>query len=80
MMHDGGWAFAGGWMWIFWLIALVAVIALLVWFVRAASGRSAGNSGPPGASQSPEAILKERYARGEIDEAEYQRRKEQLGR
>lgn len=56
-----------GW-WIFWLL----VLALLVTFViRAKDGRGTP-SGP--ASRSAEDVLKERFAKGEIAEDEYQER------
>ncbi|MCX4750845.1 SHOCT domain-containing protein [Kitasatospora sp. NBC_01287] len=80
--HAGFWLFSiGG----FVLLALLVVlIVLLVRLLGSrhhpASHGGAGAGGPgaggPGASGGGEAerILGERYARGEIDEAEYQRR------
>jgi putative membrane protein len=62
-----------GWWWIFpifWFVWLF-VIAFLVW------GRGAGWRRHPGhwdGRTSGEGVLAERYARGEIDEAEYRRR------
>ncbi len=71
-MHwDGWWHF--GWMWVFWILLIVALVLLIRWAVTA--GRS---SRPPG--ESPEAILKQRYARGEIDKEEYDRRLTDLRR
>ncbi len=62
--HMGGW---------WWLMAPVMLVfwALVIWgFV--ALLRAPG----PSADRRAEDILAERFARGEIDEAEYQRRRE----
>ncbi|MFO7977185.1 MAG: SHOCT domain-containing protein [Bacteroidales bacterium] len=62
-----------GWGWIVGLIFLV----IIFWFiVRTASQRnqSSGSSGGRNALD----ILKERYARGEIDKEEYESRKRDL--
>ena len=58
----------GWWMALWWMSGLVALI-LLVWVVAKAAGGSAGR-----ADESPEQILKRRYARGEIEREEYDRR------
>lgn len=71
-MHDGWGAMFG--MWIFWLVIIVLAVVALIWLVRTVSS----GGGDPRSSQSPEEILKERYARGEIDDHEYQRRLEKL--
>jgi putative membrane protein len=67
-----GWDYGGsmmfGWMWL-WLLLLVALLGAVVWAVA----RTAG-AGSQSADQSPEAILKQRYARGEIDHEEFERR------
>lgn len=71
MMWDHGWGW-GGWfgmslgMLVFWGL----VIWLVVWLVRASSAKR--DSTP--ATTRPEDVLAERFARGEIDEAEYQDR------
>jgi putative membrane protein len=54
-----------GWMLLFWVLVIVAI----VWIVRAFSGRGGGEP-----RETPEQILKRRYARGEIDKDEYERR------
>lgn len=72
MMHEGGWM-TMGWMWIFWVL-LVVVVAALLW-------RAFGSPSLSGRrDESPEDILKRRYARGEIDRDEYERRLEGLRR
>jgi putative membrane protein len=74
-MHD--WMGWGG-MWLgplFMLIALVLLVAAVVALVRWMSGNSSGTS--PRARTARE-ILDERYARGEIDREEYQRRRNDI--
>ncbi len=58
-----------GWMGVWWIVGL-AVLAALVWSVVRA-GESPGSSH---AEEPPETILKRRYARGDIDREEYERR------
>jgi putative membrane protein len=74
MFGNGGWTGSGmgiG-MWIFWIV-LIVVVVLLVRTV--ASGRT---SLPSPRQETPLDILKARYARGEIDEEEFQRRRREL--
>ena len=67
--HEGfDFGFGGGFMWIIWVLLIV----LVVWIVKATIGR-VGNE-PPSALE----ILKQRYARGEIDQDEYQRKRKDL--
>ena len=68
-MHywDGAWHM--WWMGASWLLGVAVLIAIVWLLVRAAQG-----SGPTAAEEPPELILKRRYARGEIDSEEYQRR------
>lgn len=70
-MWDGGWMLPfGPLMMIAFVAAVVAVIVLLVrWFAdrRPAARTSTGNNALD--------ILKERFARGEIDKEEYEERK-----
>ena len=70
MMHGWNGAWPMSWMWVGWLLGLVLVVAVVVILVRAASTGSGGASD----RESPEEILKRRFARGEIDEDEYQKR------
>jgi uncharacterized membrane protein len=54
-------------MWLWWIVA-IGLLVLFVWAIaRAAAPQS------PRAEDSPEAILKRRYASGEIDREEYER-------
>jgi putative membrane protein len=60
----------GGFMWLFWI--LIVFVAVLL--IKAASGNSSSNE----QRETPLEILEKRYARGEIDEEEFQRRKKEL--
>ena len=78
-MHDGmGWGSGWGGMFlgplfmIAWLAILVAVIVLVV---RWLGGGTSGTTPPP---RTPQDILDERYARGEIDREEYLRRRDDI--
>lgn len=73
--HEGWFGFGGGFMWLFWILIIVALVLVL----RAAFG-GGGNpmGGPP--QETPLEILKKRFARGEIDEEEFERRRKELER
>lgn len=60
-MHWDGWWHAGG-MWVFWIL----VILLTIWLIRVVGRRSRPRE------KTPEEILRERFARGEIDGEEYE--------
>jgi putative membrane protein len=70
-----------------WGIALMTVSTLLFWGLVIAgivtlvryTGRSAPQGGSAGETATPQRILAERFARGEIDEEEYTRRLAVLG-
>lgn len=75
-----GWGWGDGWghmfgggllMLLFW----VAVIAVIVWLVVAMVRRGSASGG-----RSALDILEERYARGEIDRADYEARRQDLMR
>ena len=66
-----------GWGWLFLALLVVGVVLLVVALVRGRSGQGDAprSTGPSRARE----VLDERYARGEIDGAEYQDRVQQLG-
>lgn len=68
----GGPMMGGGFL-IFWLIFLVAIIALIVWLVMRLLPSQRGGNRPEAREGSAEEILRERFARGEIDAEEYER-------
>jgi putative membrane protein len=72
-----GWGMGFGWIFmiLFWALVILGVIALAKWLF------SAGSSGSPGASGSSKSaldILKERYARGEINREQYEQMRRDL--
>lgn len=58
---------------IFWLLIVILIITM-IWFLV----RRAGNLGQDSSQESALDILRKRYARGEIDEEQYRRMKEEL--
>lgn len=60
-----------GYMWIWWLLGALVLIAL-VWAVVRAATPAVGATGA--GRESPEQILKRRFAAGEIDREEYKAR------
>jgi putative membrane protein len=80
--HGFGWG-DGLWM-VGSLLFLIALIVLIVWAVNAftRSGRSAGGMGGQTrdpSRQTPEEILRERFARGEITQEQFEQAKKVLG-
>lgn len=74
MWWGGGWFFGP----LFMILVLAVVIALVVLLVRWLGGAWQGPALPP-QGRAPLDILKERFARGEIDQEEYENRKRVLG-
>ncbi|OGO56940.1 MAG: hypothetical protein A2Z32_01035 [Chloroflexi bacterium RBG_16_69_14] len=71
---DGG---ALGWIWMFGgLLVMVGFVVLIVWAVGAVS--RGGTSREPGRPTALD-ILRERYARGEITQQEFEQAKKTLG-
>jgi len=70
-MFDGH-GFGGGFMWLFWVL-LIVVIAWIVKMVVAGDGK---NKEEP---RSPLEILEERFARGELEEQEFEHKRKLLG-
>lgn len=68
--HMFGWGFGGIMMFVFW----AAVILLVIWAVKEVRRN---DSGKPH-SKSALDILKERYAKGEIDKKEFEEKKKDL--
>ena len=69
---NGGWMNMG-FMAVFWIAVIIGVVVLLGRY--GGGDRSAGRG-----SKDPERILKERYARGEIDRGEYEKMLDELRR
>ena len=63
---------------LFWVLVIVGVVMLVRHFDRRTSPGDAARSGPADGRPLPHQILDERFARGEIDEEEYVRRRQVL--
>jgi putative membrane protein len=74
----GSWGMGGFgmiFMMVFWVLAIVGLVFLVKWLVQAGTGQKGKvDNNSSGAIE----ILKERYARGEIDKAEFETRRELL--
>jgi len=73
----GGWGmgwFGGIFMMIFWVLILVGLIFLIKWLIQS-TNRAKADAGNGNRALE---ILKERYARGEIDRAEFEEKKKVL--
>lgn len=81
---DNLFAIGGGmmlWGWLFGILILVLIVFGIIALVRYLQGGNVSNSGPyhvPPSSNSALQILNERYARGEINDAEYAAKKAEL--
>jgi putative membrane protein len=72
-MHGHDWPGWGGMNWLFWFLIAVVLLALVAW--PAGPRRLLRNS-----DESPETILKRRYARGEIGKEQYENMLQDLRR
>jgi putative membrane protein len=63
--------YGGGMMWIFWILLIGILVGFVVLAARGASNKS-------GQERSALEILKERYARGEIEREEFEQKKKDL--
>lgn len=78
-MTGNGWAGWGGGIWVLGgLLLMIGVIILLVWAVMAISRNARTPTGDP-SRPTPTEILRERFARGEITEQEFEQAKRILG-
>lgn len=62
--------------WVYVIITLA--IILIVWIIIRLTSRRKGDYGAPG--ESPEEVLKSRYARGEISKEEFEKMKSDLSK
>ncbi|MDQ7065875.1 MAG: SHOCT domain-containing protein [candidate division KSB1 bacterium] len=73
MMH--GFGFGGMWFgWLFWIVLIVVIVWAVKSFVDSQNRNAASRDSNADALE----ILKKRFANGEIDEEEFQRRKQLL--
>lgn len=77
MMHwfgEYGYGMGHGFGWIFMLLFWIVIIAGIVFLIRSFQKKDEGGESKPRAEE----ILKQRYARGEIDKEEYERIREDI--
>jgi putative membrane protein len=67
-----GWGMTFGWLW--WLV----IIGLIIWGVKTLAGNNQNSYTNSGNKQNALDILKKRYARGEINREEFEKRKTDL--
>ena len=76
MWNEYGWSWGMGFgmvtMILFWILVILGIVVLAKWIAG-----SSGPAGPPPAKKALD-ILKERYARGEIDKREFEEKKRDL--
>lgn len=76
-MNDGGsgwwWGFGGLHMLLFWVVLIFVIVVLVRWITNMPGPRG-GDTGTGRALD----ILKERYARGEINKEEFEQKKRDL--
>jgi putative membrane protein len=73
-MYGHGWWWHPAGFWILWIVLIIVLVFLVV---RSQGVSVRGREAPP---ESAEVILKKRYARGEIDKDEYDRKLTDLRR
>jgi len=92
-VSDGFGISASAWLFaVVWFLVGIAILVLLIllvvlsirWLLRSLSSSSAASPSSPGASgtatnDSALAVLRERFARGEIDAEEFEQRRRTLG-
>ncbi|GMR16332.1 MAG: hypothetical protein BMS9Abin31_0661 [Gammaproteobacteria bacterium] len=76
MNNMGGFGSAPGFGWVFmilfWILIIVGIIAIIKWL-----SASSANTNEPQAKTALD-VLKERYARGEIEREEFEQKKQDL--
>lgn len=71
--HDNWMGFGEGFMWLVWIL----IIAVVVILIKAMTNSSSRNIQTPN-DETPLSILRKRFARGDIGEEEFARRKKEL--
>lgn len=79
MWDDGGWG-PGAWIWMSMMMIVFwgGLIALVVWLVRSVGANQHTAQTPATSTARADQLLAERFARGEIDEDEFKRRRDVL--
>lgn len=78
MSYDGHFFSGGGFMWIFWILLFMVIIFLAKTLTMGNSKTSGNSKSSDNEEDSPLDILKNRYARGEINDEEYEHKRKEL--
>ncbi|MCD6732433.1 MAG: SHOCT domain-containing protein [Burkholderiaceae bacterium] len=81
-MDGGGW----GWTWgigmvhglLWWIFVVLGIVLLVRLLARSGGGGAVPPSPPPAPAETALDVLKKRYARGEIDKAEFEEKRRDL--
>ena len=76
--HMGRWGNGRGWMLLVALLFGLVLVGLMVWGIIAITRSNKAKAAAPPPGSSPLDILAQRYARGEIDTADFEERKRAL--
>lgn len=77
---SGGWGMGFGllFMILFWGLVILGIVVLVRWLVQQSQPRRERDEPASPPEKTPLEIVRERYARGEIDREEYERMKRDL--
>ncbi len=77
MAGFGGWGMGFGWLFmlLFWGLVILGIVSLIKWL---STGNRNANLPPQQQSKTALEILQERYARGEIEQEEFEQKKHDL--
>lgn len=76
--HMGGWGWGMAGLGILTMLAVVGLVVWLVVFLARSTGPSSSSTPPEARTSDATEVLKERYARGEINREEYLQMREDL--
>ena len=69
--NGGDWS---GWTWLAMTMCMVVFVGLAAWIVWLVARRPTEGAATPSSGPTPEEVLRQRFAAGEIDEAEFEQR------
>ena len=76
----GGWGMGFGFLFmiLFWALVIVGIVALVRWLPQKSQTDREQDGRAPARDRTPLEIVRERYARGDIDRKEYEQKKRDL--
>ncbi|MDD5328367.1 MAG: SHOCT domain-containing protein [Sulfuricella sp.] len=78
--EHGGWGMGFGFLFmiLFWALVILGIVALVRWLTQDSQARREQDGRALPRDKTPLEIVKERYARGEIDREEYEQKRRDL--